>query len=68
MKLSKTYEIFREGINAGKRKDQGGSGWTKNRQMGKRGKQKVLIMCKQAPGQYTCLVIAAVCSLLKFPV
>lgn len=29
---------------------------------GKEGKQKVPIMCKCAPGPYTCLVMAAVCS------
>lgn len=39
--------------------DQGGS---RTGKWEKRGKQNVLIMYKQAPGQYTCLVIAAVCS------
>lgn len=46
---------LREGINAGKRKDQGESEWTKNRKGEKNGgKQKVQIMCEQTPGQYTC--------------
>lgn len=37
-------------------------GGTSTGKWGKGGKQKVPIMCKCAPGPYTCLVIAALCS------
>lgn len=47
---------FRDGINAGKRKDQGESEWTKNSKGEKSvgGRHKVQIICEQTPGQYTC--------------
>lgn len=60
--MRETYD-FKEGINAGKRKDQGESEWIKNRKGGKRGGDR---RCRSCVNRLLVNTLAGDCCSLFF--